>query len=313
MVACSVGDESHPIVFWNVENCFDAVDDSLTEDEEFLPGSYLGWNERVYRYKLEQIGRILKDVKPVLVGLAEVENRRVLEDLTKELGRPEQWGILHREGPDRRGIDCALLYRQDQLECMQEDFFVFRLPSGNPTREAVIGEFRFRQGGGEAFIVCVLHYPSRRSGARRSLPDRLACSRQLITYLQQKYNGRKILIMGDLNAPGDAEPVRMLDQFYPLLLKGPDAWTYVYQCQRQQLDHFLASPEFFRGLPRIQSKSPRVLRPPAMQDEFGFPEPFIKNRRIYGGFSDHYLIDLRVVGYSSRRARKGAEGLDDDE
>lgn len=298
------------MVFWNVENCFDTVDDSLTEDEEFLPESFLGWNQRVYQYKMEQIGRILKDVKPVLVGLAEVENRRVLEDLRKRIGRPEQWGILHREGPDRRGIDCALFYRQDLLECLHEDFFVFRLPSGNPTREALMGEFRFRQGGGEAFIICVLHYPSRRGGARRSLPDRLACSRQLIIYLQQNYSRRKILIMGDLNAPGDAEPVRMLDRFYPLLLKGADAWTYVYQCQRQQLDHFLASPEFLRGLPRIQSKSPRVLRPPAMQDEFGFPEPFIKNRRIYGGFSDHYIIELRVVGCSSRRCAESTEGAE---
>jgi len=290
-----VADEGYPVVFWNVENCFDTEDNAATDDEEFLPGSYPGWNERVYRYKLEQIGEILEDVKPVLLGLAEIENRQVLEDLVGIFARPECWGIIHRDGPDRRGIDCALLYRQDLLECLQEDFFIFRLPSGRPTREALLGEFRFRRGGGEAFIICVLHYPSRRGGARRSLPDRLACSRQLITHLRHYYPGRKILLMGDLNAPAHAEPVRMLDQFYPLLLEGPDVWTYVYQCRKQQLDHFLAGPEFLRGTPRILPRSPRVLRPPAMQDEFGFPEPFIKNRRIYGGVSDHYPIELIVV------------------
>ncbi len=291
---CSPREDSYPVLFWNVENFFDTVDDPATADDEFLPDSYMGWNERVYRYKLEQLSRIIRKQNPVLLGLVEIENRQVLEDLRRMFSNPERWDIVHREGPDRRGIDPALLFRQDRLVCENISFYRPRLPSGGITREFLMAEFSLKGGRGEPFLCVVLHFPSKRGGESRSHPDRLACSRQLITHLQMHYQGRKILIMGDLNAGRDEEPVKMLKNFYIPLLTGENHWTYVYRGRKEQLDHLLVSREFLHGKPAIRPGSARTLRPSAMQDEFAFPEPFIKNRRIYGGVSDHYPIELRV-------------------
>jgi len=275
-------------MFWNVENLFDTINDPDKEDDEFSPGSFLGWNDRVYRYKLEQLSRIIRKEKPILIGLAEIENRQVLEDLTSIFKNSDLWGIIHRESGDRRGIDTALLYRKDILDTLCVSHYEPSLPSGSVTRDFLICEFTFNSG--ESFVITVVHFPSKRGGSRDAEIDRLACARQLVAVLRNEFSRTKCLIMGDFNAGPHEEPMKILNVFYYPLIPEENGWTYVYRGIREQLDHFLVNGEFFMGNPWINPSSGKVIRYSEMSGEFGFPEPFILNRRVCGGVSDHFPI-----------------------
>lgn len=282
-------------MFWNVENLFDIENDPNNEDDEYSPDSYLRWNDRVYTYKIEQISRLIRQQDPILIGLAEVENIQVLEDLTVALHNSGSWGIVHRESRDRRGIDTAILYRNDYLDTLSVVNYTPSLPSGSVTRDFLMCEFK--AGSGESFVAAVIHFPSKRGGSHIAEIDRLACARQLVTVLQKEFPDKKHLIMGDFNAGPGEEAMQILRMFYYTLIQEENGWTYVYCGVKDQLDHFLVNGKFFMGYPRINPSSGYVIRSSHMRDEFGFPEPFILDRKVYGGVSDHFPIAASLILY----------------
>ncbi|MFW6310261.1 MAG: endonuclease/exonuclease/phosphatase family protein, partial [Prolixibacteraceae bacterium] len=111
------------VVFYNVENLFDLVDEPLKKDEEFTPAGEKKWNEERYEKKLKDLAKVLTSVNknelPEIIGLSEVENRKVLEDLvsTGKLSGGN-YKIIHYESPDFRGIDNALIYREDEFKVL---------------------------------------------------------------------------------------------------------------------------------------------------------------------------------------------------
>ena len=112
------------IIFYNTENCFDTVDDSTTADEDFLPDGSLHWTYSRYKTKLEKIGKVIVAAgewePPDIIGLAEIENSRVLEDL---IGRTAllkyEYRYVHKNSPDIRGIDLALLYNPATIRIIE--------------------------------------------------------------------------------------------------------------------------------------------------------------------------------------------------
>ncbi|HBC28868.1 MAG TPA: endonuclease, partial [Prevotellaceae bacterium] len=117
LTLASTGAAAQRVVWWNVENLFDCRHDTLKDDLEFLPASARRWTRSRYWRKMDNIARTLAAVSrneewPMLVGLGEVENDSVLRDLTlRSPLRLAGYRYAHHEGPDRRGIDCALLYQ----------------------------------------------------------------------------------------------------------------------------------------------------------------------------------------------------------
>ena len=112
------------VAFYNVENLFDTDDDLGTGDDEYLPESAKQWDAGKYNKKLKDIagtlGSLNKAELPGLIGLAEVENRKVLDDLVREAPlRRGKYGIVHFDSPDERGIDVALLYRPDEFTVVE--------------------------------------------------------------------------------------------------------------------------------------------------------------------------------------------------
>ena len=107
------------LAFYNVENLFDTLDDPYINDNAFLPESGLKWNQKRYVLKLQRIARVIKAIEepmPLVIGLAEVENRKVLKDLVTAMGLTEkEVGIVHENSPDERGIDVGFLYRKDLI------------------------------------------------------------------------------------------------------------------------------------------------------------------------------------------------------
>ena len=210
-------------MFYNVENLFDTLDDPLTNDNAFLPNSALKWEQKRYVVKLQRIARVLKEVEdpmPGIVGLAEVENRKVLEDLVFTLGlTANEVGIVHIDSPDERGIDVALLYRKDLFSLPDESLVTpisvsFEENLSDKTRDILYVPLQNKSG--DVLHIYVNHWPSRKEGKQISMKKRFAASntlKQHIDFKQTENPDSQILVMGDLNCSPDSSPVyKVLDQ-----------------------------------------------------------------------------------------------------
>ena len=110
----------YTIAFYNLENLFDTINDPNKFDE-FSPMMEIK-NERavIYKKKIKNMARVIADIgadvtnnTPAIIGVSEVENREVLEDVVNDsLLREKDYGIVHYNSPDTRGIDVALLYQK---------------------------------------------------------------------------------------------------------------------------------------------------------------------------------------------------------
>ena len=172
-VAC-FAQKPYKVVFYNFENLFDTINDPGVKDEEFTPEGPKQWNSVKYGKKLANLERVLFDIAaedkdfPVVIGVSEIENRSVLEDIvsTPKL-RPANYSICHYDSPDLRGVDVAFLYRPD----------VFKLEGSEnvPIRIESLPDFRTRgivtmwgTIDGEPFLFMVSHWPSRLGGQQAS-------------------------------------------------------------------------------------------------------------------------------------------------
>ena len=194
----------YSVAFYNMENLFDTIHDINKDDAEFLPGGRYDWGTRKYTSKLKRLAQVLTELSrnkvpqgPAFIGVAEIENSRVLDDLLKQPGM-EQYRYIHYEGPDKRGIDCALLYDPLQYEITATKLVPsepFQGDTVHPTRGFLIVEGML---AGEKLSVIVNHWPSR--GAES--PVRIHAARQvraLTDSLRGEDKRMKIIVMGDLN------------------------------------------------------------------------------------------------------------------
>lgn len=193
------------IGFYNVENLFDTIHDANKNDYDYLIGGKLDWNREKYSSKLTNIAKVLSEMGsdktpngPAVIGLAEIENFRVLLDLILQPELKNKYQYLHYEGEDKRGIDCALLYNPE-LFLPQHSLLVPSKPLGGDTIHKTRG-FLVVSGllGGEKITLIVNHWPSR--GAES--PVRVHAGEQVKLITDSIYNlnsHAKIVVMGDLN------------------------------------------------------------------------------------------------------------------
>ena len=209
--------KSHVIGFYNLENLFDTYHDEGKNDYEYLPDGANQWTEVKYRKKLHNMAEVIRAMKDdnkvyhTILGVSEIENRNVLEELVSQ---PEiadaNFQIVHYDGPDRRGVDCALLYRPDQFTLLESRSIPFTFDSQNIVFDMdslSMADFRTRdilevRGtiDGEMFAFYVTHLPSRiggKSGFLRSRGAEIIYENAM--KLMQQYPGIKIAVMGDMN------------------------------------------------------------------------------------------------------------------
>jgi len=157
-----VQDSVH-LLWWNVENAFDTLDDPQTRDEAFTPSGSKEWTSKRYYRKLRHIAKGLRtaagSTPPDFIGLCEIENATVLADLVRQL--PWEWAIwtCHQDSPDARGIDVAVLYAQDRWRLDSIDFLHATDLSGS--RDIVYTAFRHKQTG-QTLSGFWVHLPSQR-------------------------------------------------------------------------------------------------------------------------------------------------------
>lgn len=193
-------------MFWNVENVFWPEDDPARDDDEFTPQGVRHWTQGRLRHKLLQLTRVIlaagKGRAPMLVGLAEVEGDSVMQYWTQHTPLWDQhYEYIVGEGPDRRGIQTALLYQPSDFRVLQSGSYEVFLPSGtHPTRSILHAAGRVVSGDTLDVLVC--HLPSRLGGARQSQPARDAAHSRVMQLADSLISIRwqpHIIIMGDMN------------------------------------------------------------------------------------------------------------------
>lgn len=206
------------IGFYNLENLFDTIDSPNTNDVDFLPQGRLYWNTEKYISKQANMAKVINqlavELSPdglAMLGVAEVECRKVLEDLVAQPAlKARNYQIVHFDSPDERGIDCGLLYQAKYFKVLGSRAVPVMLKdpkkdSVDYTRDIlyVAGTF-----DGEPLHIMVGHWPSRRGGEAGSGWMRAAAAavcKQLSDSIQAVDPNAKIVIMGDLNDDPDSK------------------------------------------------------------------------------------------------------------
>lgn len=184
---------------WNVENLFDTKNDAWNDDD-FTPDGANRWTKDRYENKLNHLSEIIASMHPDVLGLCEIEKAAVIQDLihTKPL-KSLNFGYVHYDSPDERGIDVALIYRKDKTEIIHSEPIAVALDGGDKTRDLLYVQIRLKQSG-DTIHYFVNHWPSRREGRTESEAKRMKASNTLRSFLEQKHLlSSPVIICGDFN------------------------------------------------------------------------------------------------------------------
>ena len=324
---------SYVIGFYNLENLFDTFHDEGKNDYEYLPDGANEWTDTKYAKKLQNMAKVIAAMKEdngawhAVLGVSEVENRHVLEDLVSEPAIADtNYQIVHYDSPDRRGVDCALFYLPSIFKYITSEAIPFtfegsRIDWSQWTQEEM-DDFRTRDVlmvrgtiDGEMFAFFVCHLPSRLGGKGADLRPRGAeIAYQRAMELQKEFPGIKIVVMGDMNDnPGDISMTDFLrgketieettdqDFFDPFLsmIKAGYSSLY-YRGEGNIFDIVMVNNALVHGpagtfqvQPVTQGKYyGRVFSKPFMTNQSGqykgTPFRTFSNGAFVGGFSDHY-------------------------
>lgn len=207
-VVCSVSAADRRvfrIVSYNVENLFDWMDDPKTDDESFTELGDHEWTQAKFKRKLSNVAKAIVAAggwqTPFVVGLCEIENAFVVNELVRstELSYAG-YQFVHRDSPDRRGVDVAMLYDPQQFAVIAENFLTVRLDE-RPTREILYVKGRLMETG-DTLHLFVNHWPSRYGGELESEPKRTLAAQVLRHTTDSIFATNpeaNIVIMGDFN------------------------------------------------------------------------------------------------------------------
>ncbi len=305
--------------FWNIENFYDTLNDPLKNDEDFLPeGSYL-WDGKKYKTKLEHISDVISqlgiEATPdgvAIMGICEVENMNVLTDLVKMpklAGR--NYKIAHVEGPDKRGVDVALLYNPKYFTFTSLHSYHLKLPldSSHKTRDQLLVSGKIL---GEEFHFIVCHWPSRLGGDIASQPNRIAAAqlgRKIIDSILKVNPNAKVILMGDLNDdPTDVsirkylntvgkieklEPGKLFNAMESHHKKG--IGTLAYNDSWNLFDQHIMTPALVKGgYKDLQFYVSHIFNKALVIEDNGkfrgYPKRTFSGGVYTGGYSDHFAV-----------------------
>ena len=307
-----VRDDMQTIAFYNLENLFDLTDDPHTNDNDFLHTSVKKWTPKRYDNKLRKLGFAISNIgrretgkHPTIVGLCEVENATAIEDLiaSKHL-KDCNYGYVHYDSLDERGIDVALLYDANAFELISSETFTISLTDddGSPdyTRDILLVTGLL---DGEHVHVIVNHWSSRREGEKETEHKRIASSDKvgdIITALRLDNNDAKIIVIGDFNDDPSSNSIKRLVEGFNLFnpmdtLRSYDRGTTKYNRQWNLFDQVLMSTNFFKTSENLFEFSSANIFDEDFLKLFngkfkGSPFRTYVGKKYKGGYSDHFPV-----------------------
>ncbi|MCB0764489.1 MAG: endonuclease/exonuclease/phosphatase family protein [Flavobacteriales bacterium] len=308
--------------FYNIENLYDTIDSPDTDDHEFLPESAKLWGAKRYQRKIDKMAGVIasigKDLHPdglSILGLCEVENRTVVEDLVHaEPLRKRGYEVVHEDCWDRRGVDVALIYNPAHFKVYAHKAYRLYMPDTLfRTRDQLLVSGVL---DGDTTHVIVNHWPSRRGGEKRSMPNRKAAAelgRHILDSLLARNPDAHILYMGDLNddpvspsvlrtmrATGDrkmATGTNMFNPMYGLFQKG--VGSLAWRDSWNLFDQILVSPGLLNDAGNYQYYGARVFNESYLRQQdgnfAGYPSRTFVGDTYQDGYSDHFPVFLILV------------------
>lgn len=302
------------VMFYNVENLFDTDNDSLKLDDEFTPFGDKHWTYAKYIDKLKNISRVILEAggwnPPFIIGLCEVENKKVLSDLVWKTGLNHlDYHIIHHESPDERGIDAALLYRENIFTPLESIPIKVDFGEGaRPTRD-ILYVFGFVMDT-IPLHVFVAHFPSRYGGVQNTKPLRYKAAQILndtIKSIRAHEPDAYIIAMGDFNDEPEDESMQYLanggqvvNVSSPAQTISNSLGTLKFQYEWNTFDQFLVSKNLTDTTRMFFAETPmKILDFPFLLEEdrsFTGLRPFRTyiGYKYNAGFSDHFPIWLQL-------------------
>lgn len=299
------------IAFYNLENLFDTVNDPKTLDDDFTPDSTKHWNQKRLRNKIKKLSRVISEIgyedigfPPVLLGVAEVENREVLELLANsKLLKHKNYGIVHFDSHDERGIDTALLYRKEFFQVIDKHVHEVFVTNEQGERDYTRDVLHVRGSlKDETIHLLVNHWPSRRSGTEETAEKRMTTAkknREIILKIQQETPEARILIMGDFNDDPSSASIQHLtfEHLYnPMATLLSQNEGSLNHAQTWHLfDQILITPNFLAMHDNsFQFEKAGIFNPNAIKTFKGpfkgLPFRTFGGRKYLGGYSDHFPV-----------------------
>lgn len=297
------------IMNYNVENLFDTIDDPEIIDEEFTPESNKKWNEERYQKKLADIAQVIAQVKennlPIIIGLEEIENRKVITDLIwQENLKKANYKIVHYESPDKRGIDVALLYNPQIFKLKKAE--VLPVAIEFPTRDILHVQGKIKT---ETFHIYINHWPSRIGGTEESEPYRIKAAETLkasIDKVQGENKKANIIVMGDMNDEPlnnslynslGAQEISSKSKLCNLMLADSKLGkgSYNFRGTWNMLDNLIISKNLLdnKGL-QVADSTGYIFRMPWMEHSNNkgekSPNRTYSGPNYFGGVSDHFPV-----------------------
>lgn len=317
----------HTIAFYNLENLFDTINDPTKFDEASPIMEMNTGRSEVYKKKVHNMARVIADIgadgagnAPAILGVAEIENRNVMVDVVNDpLLVGKNYGIIHYDSPDNRGIDVGMIYQKSLFQPINTSSHTLYIYD-DMTRKRVYTRDQLLVSGnldGDLIHIIVNHWPSRSGGEERSRSKRVGAAKlnkKIIDSLQIIDPYAKIITMGDLNddpinasvkevlkAKAKKEDVGLkgiynpYENFYKSGLGSNayrDAWSLFDQIMMTQpfLEKDYTSFQFYKAF--IFNKHYLVTKRGRWK---GYPFRSFADGGFTGGFSDHFPVYIYLI------------------
>lgn len=304
------------IAFYNLENLYDTVDDAITLDDEFTHEGGKRWSTKRYKRKLYKLAKTISQIgldtaqdAPVVVGLAELENERVLKDLiASEPLKAMDYGYVHYDSPDERGIDTGLLYNKKYFKVRHSEPIALMVDNLDGNRDTtrdmlyVLGELN-----GEDVHVFINHWPSRRQGAEDTDYKRIQAAETLLRFMaviELKSPNANYIIMGDFNDGPYSKSIKTLMQSNKLFNPAEKLLSNIrgsanYQRKWSLFDQIIFSHNFLNYEKGTHSFAHANIFDEAFLMEAtgkfkGNPFRTYAGDKYLGGYSDHFPVYVQL-------------------
>lgn len=329
VLSAQEGREYHvlSIAFYNVENLYDIYNDPLTFDDDRTPTGKDKWTRKIYKDKINKLARVISQIAveqagspPAVVGLCEVENRAVLEDLVSHpLLVPFEYDIVHYDSPDQRGIDVALIYQRKLFQPSNSVVHELILYDPKDARKRLYTRDQLVVSGllaGEEIHLIVNHWPSRSGGEKASAYKRdLAAklNKRILDSIHRIDPYAKLMSIGDFNddpsdsslkktlgAKQDKEAVGFQELFNPMAsLSRKGIGSLAYRDGWNLFDQILLTRPFLQkdngfNFYKAAVFNPQFLITPRGQYR-GYPFRSFGSGGYTGGYSDHFPVYVLLI------------------
>ncbi len=246
-----ISDSLVRVGFLNCNNLFDTLNEPSSRDGDFTPQGRYGWDSEKYGSKVAALGELTKDLNLDILGLCEVENRDVVEDMLSI--SPRRYHIIHYESSDSRGIDLAFVYDHQRVEVLESRLIEAPHATHYPRREALHVKANV---GGEIISFLLVHLPSRRGGVKANR-DRA----MILDSLQKEIAkwDEEVVLMGDMNMTQAVELPPLQNIVKDLIRSGHG--TYEYRGVWSMLDQVLVSVGMIHSVRDVALYSNQELSP----------------------------------------------------